>query len=258
MSLPVNLSPRSLLWPTLFAALAFAVLICLGLWQLQRLAWKQGVLAMVAQRIHAAPAAPPPESAWAGFDAEAENYRHVAVTGTFAHDREALVFRATGNGQPGFDGPGYLVLTPLLLAGGAAILVNRGFVPIARRDPASRAAGQVAGEVTVTGLLRPAEPRNAFTPADNPAKGEWYSRDPAAIARHFGLARAAPFSIDADAWPGNPGGLPLGGATVLAIPNDHLSYALTWFGLAIGLAGVWLAFCRQQLSQAKRRASQQA
>ena len=249
---------RSLLLPSLFAAAAFIVLVCLGLWQLQRLAWKEAVLASIGARIHAAPAAPPPEQAWAALDAEAENYRHVSVSGAFLHDKEALVFRATGNGKAGFDGPGFLVLTPLVQADGAIILVNRGFVPLARRDPATRLPGQIAGVVTVTGLLRPTEPRNPFTPADNPAKGEWYTRDPAAMARAQNLARVAPFSIDADAEPANPGGLPLGGATVLAIPNDHLSYALTWFGLAIGLAGVWAAFCWPRLSAWRGRASQRA
>ena len=230
---------RALLWPFVFTCAVLAVLVSLVLWQLQRLAWKEGVLAQIAARVKAAPVAAPAD--WGAFDPQRDEYRHVTVSGTFEHDHEAMVFRATGNGRPGFEGPGYLVLTPLLLESGAHVLVNRGFVPIARRDPASRAPGQVTGQVTVTGLLRSTEPRNAFTPKDDPAKGEWFTRDVAAISAHFALERPAPFSIDADATP-NPGGLPVGGATVLAIANDHLSYALTWYGLGLGLLGVFGVF----------------
>ena len=236
----MNASPwRSLLWPFVFTCAALAVLVSLGLWQLQRLAWKEAVLAQIEARAGASPVAAPAD--WSAFDPQRDEYRHVTMSGTFEHDHEALVFRATGNGRPDFEGPGYLVMTPLLLADGAHVLVNRGFVPLAKRDPALRAAGQGAGLVTITGLLRSTEPRNAFTPADNPARGEWFTRDVAAISAHFGLARPAPFSVDADATP-NPGGLPLGGATVLAIANDHLSYALTGFGLGLALLGVFLVF----------------
>ena len=102
----------------------------------------------------------------------------------------------------------------------------------------TRSAGQIEGPVTLTGLMREPEGRNWFTPADDPATNQWFTRDPAAIAKAEGLGCTAPFSIDADASP-IPGGLPQGGETVLDIPNNHLSYAMTWFGLALGLAGVF-------------------
>jgi len=105
------------------------------------------------------------------------------------------------------------------------------------RDPATRPEGQAQGEITIIGLMRAAEPRNSFTPPDDPAKGVWFTRDPALAAAHFGLARTAPFSVDADASP-VPGGWPRGGVTVIAIKNDHLSYALTWYGLAATLVVV--------------------
>ena len=238
---------QSLIVPGLFAGLVMAALLALGFWQLRRLAWKEAIIHTIETRIHAPAGAAPVEAEWAGMVPEDADYRHVTATGVFAHDQEALVFRATANGKAGFDGPGYLVLTPLILADGSSIIINRGFVPINRQDPASRTAGQIAGPVKVTGLLRPSEPRNAFTPADDPDKNQWFTRDPALIAAHFHLARAAPFTIDADAVPGNPGALPAGGATVLAIPNDHLSYALTWFGLAFALAGVFIAFAFKRL-----------
>ena len=102
------------------------------------------------------------------------------------------------------------------------------------------------GTVTVTGLMREPEARNIFTPADDAAHNMWFTRDPAAIARVEGLDRAAPFTVDADVS-AVPGGLPQGGETVLDIPNNHLSYALTWFGLALGLAGVFAVFAARRL-----------
>ncbi len=212
-----------------------ACLIGLGVWQLHRLAWKNAIVARIEARTRAPTVPLPPASAWAGLQIDDYEYRHVALEGTFDHRDEALVFRGTA------AGPGYFVLTPLRLARGGTVIVNRGFVPTDRADPASRASGQLVGPVHVTGLMRPPEPRNPFTPADDPARGRYFTRDPALIARHFGLADAAPFSVDADAAP-VPGGVPQGGTTELAIPNNHLSYALTWFGLAAGLFGVFAAF----------------
>lgn len=219
------------------ALIAFAILIALGTWQLQRLAWKQDLLQKIDTRMHAAPTPLPGEAEWGALDPDAYEYRHVTATGVFDHHREALIFRASGPND-GLSQPGYVVMTPLRLASGAHVIVARGFVPDDRKDPATRHAGQVAGEVTLTGLLRAPETRNAFTPLDNPAKGLWYTRDPALIAGHFGLERAAPFSIDANPVP-LPGGWPKAGVTPVKIPNSHLSYALTWYGLAATLA----AFC---------------
>ncbi len=220
----------------LCAAATFALLVSLGFWQLQRLAWKEGLLAKIESRIHAAPVALPPQAEWPRLVQDDYEYRHVTATGTFEHDREVLVFRASGPNE-GLSQPGYFVVTPLRLSDGAHVLVTRGFVPESLRDPATRPAGQMAGLVSVTGLMRAPEPRNAFTPPDEPARGVWFTRDPKLIASHFGLERPAPFTIDADAVP-LPGGWPRGGVTVVAITNDHLSYALTWFGLAGTLLGV--------------------
>ena len=235
-----------LLLPAAVAALAFCALVGLGVWQLQRLAWKEALIAAIAERSQASPVPPPAPAEWLALEPNAYDYRSVTVTGVFEHDKEALVFRILEGGKGVISAPGFLALTPLRLADGAAVIVNRGFVPQDLRDKSRRAAGQVAGEVTVTGLMRPPEPRNFFTPADDPAKGLWYTRDPAAIARALDIARAAPFTIDADAAP-NPGGWPQGGHTVLAIKNDHLVYALTWFGLALTLVAVFGVFVRRRI-----------
>ena len=222
------------------AALGFCLLTGLGLWQLRRLAQKEALLAAIAERSAAPLLALPLASEWTGLIPGDYGYRHVTASGVLQHGKEALVFRLLEGGKTRLSEPGFLVLTPLRLATGETVIVNRGFVPQALRDPATRASGQTAGGVKVTGLMRPPEPRNLFTPVDQPAQGLWYTRDPASIAAARGLTQVAPFTIDADAAP-NPGGWPLGGQTVLAIRNDHLSYALTWFGLAATLLGVFAA-----------------
>ena len=237
---------RSLLAPAVFTLATGAVLIGLGGWQMQRMTWKNAIVARIEARTRA-PAQPlPPPSTWADLQADAYEYRRVTLDGTFDHAKEALVFRGTA------AGPGYFVLTPLRLASGGTAIVNRGFVPPDRADPASRRQGQVAGTVRVTGLMRSPEPRNMFTPADDPATGRYFTRDPALIAAHFALADAAPFSIDADATP-VPGDLPRGGTTEVSIPNNHLSYALTWFGLAAGLFGVFATYAWRRLRAAPEK-----
>ncbi len=228
-----------LLWPTVGTLLACALLVGLGVWQLQRLAWKTALIATIEARTTAATVPLPPESEWPALEPSDYGYRHVVLEGTFEHDKEARVFRPLDEPKGGpFRGIGDLVLTPLRLASGAVVIVNRGFVPEDRVDPATRRAGQIVGPVRITGLMREPEARNPFTPADRPEERLWYTRDPASIAAATGLDRVAPFTVDEDATP-VPGGLPQAGETVLSIPNSHLSYALTWFGLALGLLTVY-------------------
>jgi surfeit locus 1 family protein len=203
---------------------------------MRRLAWKENLLAQIATRRDAPPAPLPPRADWATLKPDDYDYRRVTLHGVFDHARESYLFRASATGAAG-GGPGYEVLTPLRVDGGGVVFVNRGFVPAEKQDPATRPEGQLTGEVAVTGLMRGPESRNLFTPPDEAEKNLWFSRDPAALAAHWGEKDAAPFSVDADATP-NPGGWPKGGATVMTIPNNHLSYALTWFALAATLAGV--------------------
>ena len=223
--------------------LAFGVFLALGTWQVQRLSWKLALIERVDARIHAAPSAPPTAADWSAISAERDEYRRLRLTGTFLNDRETLVQAVTALG------PGFWVLTPLRLADGSAVIVNRGFVPPERRDPATRAAGQVEGATAVTGLLRLSEPDGGFLRENDPAENRWYSRDVAAIAEARDLPATAPYFLDADAT-ANAGGWPIGGLTVVAFRNHHLVYALTWYALAAMLAGVgaWLWRDRQRRS----------
>lgn len=231
---------RSLLVPAIAALIGFAILVGLGTWQMQRLAGKEELVAAVAARSHQAPR-DVSAAELAALTPDADEYRPVRVRGRFRHADEIQVYTllAESRGRP--SGPGYWVLTPLDLVGGGTVVVNRGVVPSERKDPATRLEGQVTGEVVVTGLVRAPDPGNLFTPADDPAKGTWFTRDPQKIAAAKGLANVAPLLIDADTTP-VPGGLPKGGETKLEFPNRHLEYALTWYGLAATLLGVFGAF----------------
>lgn len=220
------------------ALLAAAGFLALGIWQVERRAWKLDLIARVEARIHAPPAPIPDRAQWAGFDARAEEYRRVRTSGVFLHDRETLVQALTERGA------GFWVLTPFRTAQGI-VLVNRGFVPPERRAPATRPEGQAEGLVTVTGLLRATEPGGGFLRANDPAGERWYSRDVAAIAHARSLGEAAPFFVDADASP-NPGGYPVGGLTVVRFRNSHLVYALTWFALAAMSAAAALLLLRSR------------
>ncbi|GJD34379.1 SURF1 family protein [Methylobacterium aerolatum] len=214
------------------AALVCLVLVGLGTWQVQRRAWKLDLIATTEARVHAAPVPAPSPPVWAGIG-PGDAYRHVTLSGRFLHDRETLVQAVTDYGA------GFWVITPLRRDDGTLVLVNRGFVPGDRREPAAREAGQVEGPVTVTGLLRLTEPHGAFLRSNAPAQNRWYSRDVTAIAAARGLAEVAPYFVDADAAP-NPGGWPVGGLTVVSFPNNHLVYAVTWYGLALMLAAFGL------------------
>ena len=210
----------------LVCALAAGLFAGLGVWQVERRAWKLQLIERVDQRIHAAPVAAPGPARWAGILPAADEYRRVRISGRFLNGRESQVQAVTDHGR------GYWVLTPLETGEGFTVLVNRGFVPAERRAPESRAAGQVEGPVTVTGLVRMTEPNGAFLRSNDSAAERWFSRDVAAIAAARGLGTVAPYFIDAEPMPGGAG-RPLGGLTVIAFPNNHLVYALTWFTLAL-------------------------
>ncbi|WLS04394.1 SURF1 family protein [Shinella oryzae] len=216
-------SPRACRVLTAFLVLLVAVFVGLGTWQVQRLFWKLDLIARVDARVHAAPV-PAPAGA---VEAAADEYRHVTATGLFEHDKTVLVQAVTERGA------GFWVMTPLRADGARTILVNRGFVPADRSGADARLGSELAaGPVTVTGLLRISEPGGGFLRANDPAADRWFSRDVAAIAAAKGLENVAPYFIDADATP-NPGGLPVGGLTVVTFRNSHLVYALTWYALAV-------------------------
>ncbi|MBK8458586.1 MAG: SURF1 family protein [Phyllobacteriaceae bacterium] len=220
------------LW--LAALPVFAALVALGVWQVNRLAWKEGLLAEIHARI-AAPAEPV-EALDARHAASGDvDYFPLVAKGVYCHDLERH-FLSTHKGEAGF-----FVYTPLVSADSRILFVNRGFVPYERKDAATRAEGQVAGEVEVMGLARdaPAAKPGFLVPENDTAKNVFYWKDIAAMAASAGLdsTKLRPYFLDAGSA-SNPGGLPVGGVTLIDLPNSHLQYAGTWFGLAAVLAAI--------------------
>jgi surfeit locus 1 family protein len=216
---------------TVAAVIATAILVGLGVWQLQRLQWKLALIAEVSGHM----AAPPVSlDGVLKLGADEAQYRRVGLAGRFDNAKEAYVFTTGADGTPV-----YHVLTPFLTDDGRTLLVDRGYVPKMKLDPATRTP--VEGKTRLVGVWRVPDVPGAFTPAPDPAHRIWYARDLPGIAAADHVRLAAPSLIEADATP-NPGGWPKGGQTVVSFRNEHLSYAVTWFGLAAGLIGVYLAY----------------
>lgn len=238
---------RALLGPAVATTLLFALLVSLGFWQVRRLGEKEALIARVEQRSTQSPQPIPPADRWASLRAEDYDFMHVRATGRFIDGRDALVFAAPPEGAS--REPGYWLLTPFALTGGGLVLVDRGFLPASKAgDAAVRAAPP--GEAPLVGLLRAPERRNPFTPADQPEKGVFFARDPAAIAAALGLADVAPFALVIDAapaagpdWPRPVGGVP-------TIVNNHFSYAVTWFSLSLALLVIFALYARGVLARA--------
>lgn len=235
---------RSLASRIVLAVLAlalFAAFVALGTWQVQRRSWKLELIAHVDQRLDAAPSAAPGRTQWPAINREHDEYRKVFVDGVLLNADETLVQAVTAKG------PGFWLITPLRTADGSIVLINRGFVDAAHRDPATRGAAQTDAPVHVTGLLRLSEPGGAFLRDNDPQAGRWYSRDVAAIAAAQALPAAdvAPYFIDADATP-NPGGWPIGGLTIVRFHNSHFVYAVTWYVLALMTACAIFFVARQE------------
>lgn len=213
--------------------LGVALFLALGVWQVQRLAWKTALIAQVDARLAAAPVAAPGPADWAGLTKDDE-YLRVSLTGHYLPGPQPLVLAVTTRGR------GYWVMTPLRTEAGWTVFVNRGFIPEARHDDPPPAP---QGEVAVEGLLRADQPGGGFLRSNDPEAGRWFSRDTGAMADTLSLDRVAPYFVDAAARADVGPEDPVGGLTVVHFRNSHLSYALTWFALALGL-GALLAWLR--------------
>jgi surfeit locus 1 family protein len=254
---------RILLWPGLATAIALGILLSLGVWQLNRRAGKEALLGALNASLTATPLALATDAVErikvhaAGFPAigpdELPELTRVTVTGTFLPTRSVPV-RATLPATKGgmTSGIGFFWMTPLRLESGAVIFINRGFAP-SGGDWKPPAIPTPEGSQTINGLIRQPEKPQMFTPPDNPAKGEYFSRDPRAMAMAVGLApdRVSAFFVDAERAPGDA--MPPVGVDaremIARIPNNHLQYAVTWFGFALTLIGVFGFFARARLKE---------
>lgn len=235
----------------LFGIVLFAGFVALGTWQVYRLGWKRELIARVDARVHAAPTPAPGPAQWPTVDANSAEYRHVSLHGHYLYDRQTLIWAGTSLGS------GYWVLTPLQQDDGTLVLVNRGFVPPEWCGLKGGCAPGPAGELTVTGLLRLSERPN-FIRRNDAARNSWYTRDVPAIAAARGLdaARVAPYFVDEDAAPGTDlakPAWPQGGLTVVSFPNNHLSYLITWYLLALMVLAAGIYVVRDERRVRRRR-----
>ncbi|WP_045835047.1 SURF1 family protein [Hyphomicrobium sp. 99] len=239
--------------PTILTLIMLPILVGLGNWQWHRMIWKDSLISKIDERRTAEPESYPAVLSEYVKSGDVE-YKHMRITGTFDYGRERHLYAPTTASQ------GWHIYTLLIPEGGLPpIFVNRGWVPSELKDPSKRAEGQVTGPVTITGLVRLAHPKAWFAPDNDYAGNRWYWRDldamqwgpqgpPSVLQFNAEKSQAyAPFSLDADASVENPGGWPKGGTTEINIPNNHLQYVVTWYGLAATLLVVFAIFARQRL-----------
>lgn len=223
---------RRLPWPTLFTVPALVALIGFGTWQVQRLHWKE---ALIADR-EAHLAAPPLSVAAIRTMTASLDHRRVRAAGTFLHDREMHLVARSHRGQVGVR-----VVTPLALAGGGHVLVDRGWVPRDKTDPARRRDGQIRAPVEIVGILRAGGRPSSWTPDNAPDDDVWHYVEIPAMAARAGLSKVRDFVVLAGPVP-NPGGLPIGTRFTVEVANNHLQYAVTWYALAAVLAAIYLIY----------------
>ena len=225
---------RPFLWLTIVTMPTLLVLISLGSWQLQRLQWKNDLISSFETRSRADAIAVPVANAELA-DLE---FSSLALDGVFQHDKETLLTGRTYEGNAGFH-----VVTPMLLDDGRIILINRGWVSEDYRDPAKRTFSQIDGKTSVTGILRRPGVKGYFVPENEPENGFWFTLVPSQINQHLALGDAAIDQFYADALrTSDVVTLPIAAKTKLNLRNAHLSYAMTWYGIALALIGVYLAF----------------
>ncbi len=218
---------------TVATLIALAILIGLGTWQLQRRAEKHALLDQIASRQHAPPA--PIEILLATGDYAA--HRAATAQGTFDHAAESYVYAPRPN--EGAARPGFKVITPLRLASGGLILVDRGWVDERHKSPETRKIGQTEGETEIAGRLRPSSRPGTFTPPPDISTRTFYQRHGVAIAKALELKLASALILEATTR-SEGGPEPL--ASELNIPDNHLQYAITWFALSVVLFVVYLSF----------------
>jgi surfeit locus 1 family protein len=223
---------------TLTMLVCLAILIGLGVWQLERKVWKENLIAAMTQRLDATPRPLPPPEQWQAMRQDTDEFRRVAFSAAFNPAQEALVFTPGAALRSDVHGPGYFIFAPARLTDGSVVVVNRGFIPQDRKDVAARAAGVPNGAVDIVGVLRWPEQPNMFTPHADEKGNVWFARDTAAMSEQGHWGRTAPFYVEQES-PVPPGGWPKPGKLVVRLPDNHLQYALTWFGIAAALLGVY-------------------
>lgn len=223
---------------TIVVLICVGILCSLGFWQLQRKVWKENLIAAMTTRLSAPPEPLPPPTQWQKLTQADDEFRRVTFSAQFAPGQQVLVYTPGSALRTDIKGPGYFVFAPAKLSDGSIIVVDRGFVPADRKDAVTRAEATPSGEVQIMGVLRWPEEASLFTPSSDPKSSVWFSRDPKAMSAQGNWNASTPFYVDQES-PVPTGGLPKPGKLEVHLRDDHLQYALTWFGLAGGLIGVY-------------------
>jgi cytochrome oxidase assembly protein ShyY1 len=240
-----DVPPRKpgLLIPSLFVLAAFAVLMTLGIWQLARLEWKENLIATLTKRQAASAVTLSPRSEWPKLNAADDEFRRVSVRAEFVPGSEARVYSGGAGLRDDIKSPGYFAFAPARLPDGSTIVINRGHVDNPSPDASLKPLGLSEGAVDLVGVLRWPQPAGVFIAPYSEPQDLWFARDPVAMAARYGWGEVAPFYVELES-PVPPGGVPRPGKLTVKLRNDHLGYAMTWFGLSAALLimfGVWAA-----------------
>ena len=232
-----------MLIPTLVMLGGMAVLLALGTWQFERKAWKEALIGTLTQRLAAPPQPLPPPQAWGQLDRAAAEFRRVTFRAEFLpgktpRDREARLYTSGSALRDDVKTPGYFVFAPARLPGGQVVVVNRGYVANPQPNAGTAPAPLPDGPVEVVGVLRWPEPPGWFVSTHSSRDDLWLVRDHVSMAAQKQWGAVAPFTIEQEA-PAPAGGVPAPGRLKVNLPNHHLQYALTWYGLALVLAAVF-------------------
>jgi cytochrome oxidase assembly protein ShyY1 len=222
---------------SVFTLVVIGALIGLGVWQLQRRAEKHALIAALTDRLGAAPAALPSPDQWNALSPEHDEFRRVTIMATFRDALDAKVYTTGSALRTDVATLGTFVFAPVTLADGTTIVVDRGFVPHGARE-----AAPPHEPVALTGYLRFPEKSGWITPAPDAGKRLWFARNHVEMAKLLSWGPVAPFYLDLES-PAPPAGLPRPGPLDVHLRDDHLQYAMTWFGLAVAVTiafAVWL------------------
>lgn len=223
-----------------------AVLIGLGVWQLQRKDEKHALIAALDERLAAVPVALPPSAQWASLNAAKDEFRRVTFSAVLDPSKDAMVYSSGSGIRADVSGPGTWAFVPAKLASGETVAINLGFVQNTLQDRAQQdraVANLPRSAQTFTGYIRFPEHAGWFSPKADAGKRLWFERDHEAMAQALGWGKIAPVYVDLES-PVPPSGIPKPGPLSVRLKDNHFQYAITWFGLAAAVLiafGFWLA-----------------
>lgn len=237
---------RGLAGVLLTTLLMLAVLIGLGVWQLHRKDEKRALISALTERLAAAPMALPPAAQWPSFTPSRDEFKRVVFTAAIDPSKDAMVYSSGSGIRADISGPGTWAFVPARLASGEKVVVNLGFVQntLQDRGQQDRAVKNLSRDAQMlTGYIRFPEHGGWFTPAEDAVKRLWFARDHEAMAKALGWGKVAPFYIDLES-PVPTSSIPKPGPLSVQLKDNHLQYAITWFGLAAAVLiafGFWMA-----------------